>query len=572
MQIPPVNSMNLRHKFFLWSGLILVLFSLLLSLLYYQHMKSILIKEALDKSEVILQEVEAIREYVKEELRPKIRKLHKDDTFILEAMSTTYVSLQIMKRFGRRMHGYLFRRVSLNPLNPKNMADPFEEEMFDWFEEHPDKQLWRGIIQKNGKSFFVSMEPDYFEPACLRCHGDYHDAPKELIKRYGTKGGFRFKEGDLGGIDSVMIPVSASLARITRDSILVFLVIFGSAMLALFFLNMMFSKLVMARLGRVSSSLLQENGPTEEAKTGKVPAGAGVDELDNLRLSLKTLTRYVKIARKGSGVQPDFIGPYVVGQPIAPGTLSWLYQGTDTRTDNNVTLKLGFDDVLVNPLYAACLRAESKLMENVRHDNLLIPLARENDIMIFEQVQGVDLQQWIRDQQQVSSHLLPVFAQLCDLLATLHWAGVVHHDLRPAVFLMTKDNTLKLFDMGHAFQRDVPDVILSSGLGPQGDLRYMAPELIQGKRGDPRSDIYSLGILLYLFVTGRLPFEKQTVSLSTWLGIKKAVPAPGSVKSAISPELETVILKATAWNPEDRYQWVEDFWEDLQQAQKMGFQ
>jgi len=556
--------MNLRHKFFLWSGLILVLFSLLLSLFYYQHMKSILIREALDKSEVILQEVEAIREYVRQELRPTIRKMHKDDTFILEAMSTTYVSLQIMKRFGRRMHGYLFRRVSLNPLNPKNMADPFEEEMFDWFEEHPDKQLWRGIIQKNGKSFFVSMEPDYFEPACLRCHGDYRDAPKELIKRYGTTGGFRFKEGDLGGIDSVLIPVSASLARITRDSIFVFFVIFGSAMLALFLLNLMFGRLVMARLARVSSSLLQENGFTDETKAGKT--SAGVDELDNLRLSLKTLARYVKIARKGSGLQPDFIGSYVVGPPIAPGTLSWLYQGRDTRTDKGVTLKLGFDDVLVNPLYTACFRAELKIIQSVHHDNLLTPLARENDIMIFEQVQGTDLQQWIGDQQEISSRMLPIFTQLCDLLATLHWAGVVHHDLRPGVFLITEENSLKLFDMGHACQRDIPDVIQSSGLGPQGDLRYMAPELIQGKRGDPRSDIYSLGVLLYLFVTGKLPFEKQTVSLSTWLGIKKIVPAPGSVNGDISQELENVIVKAMAWNPEDRYQWVEDFQEDLQQA------
>jgi len=170
------------------------------------------------------------------------------------------------------------------------------------------------------------------------------------------------------------------------------------------------------------------------------------------------------------------------------------------------------------------------------------------------------------DQADIKGHLQPIFTQLCDLLATLHWAGVVHHDLRPAVFLMTQDNILKLFDMGHAFQRDIPDVILSSGLGPQGDLRYMAPELIQGKRGDPRSDIYSLGVLLYLFVTGKLPFEKQNVSLSTWLGIKKIVPAPGSVNGDISQELENVIVKAMAWDLEDRYQWVEDFQEDLQQA------
>lgn len=566
MHIPTINSMNLRHKFFLWSGLILVLFSLLLSLLYYQHMKSILIKEALDKSEVILQEVESIREYVKEELRPKMEELHSSDTFILEAMSTTYVSLRIMKRFGRRMKGYLFRRVSLNPLNPENRADDFEEEMFDWFEEHPDRHLWRGIIRRNDKAFFISMESDYFEIGCLRCHGDYHDAPDELIKRYGTTGGFRFEEGDLGGIDSVLIPVSASLARIGRDSILVFFVIFGSAMFALFLLNLMFGKLVIRRLGRVSASLLQDDGSGEGTENTGMQGRANVDELENLRLSLKTLTRYVKIARKGAGLQPDFIGPYTVGQPVAPGTLSWLYQGMDTRTDQQVSLKLGFDDVLINPLYAACLRAESKILKSVHHDNLLTPLTGEKDIMVFEQVQGQDLQQWIDNQHETSMHLLPVFDQFCDLLATLHWAGVVHHDLRPGVFLITENRHLKLFDMGNAFWRDIPDVILSSGLGPQGDFRYMAPELIQGRRGDPRSDIYSLGILLHLFVTGKMPFEKQNVSLATWIGIKKEPPKPAFFHADIAPELENVILKAMAWEEDARYQWVEDLWEDLQKA------
>ncbi len=566
MHIPTINSMNLRHKFFLWSGLILVLFSLLLSLLYYKHMRSILIKEALDKSEVILQEVESIREYVKEELRPKMEELHSSNTFILEAMSTTYVSLRIMKRFGRRMKGYLFRRVSLNPLNPENRADAFEEEMFDWFEEHPDRHLWQGIIHRNDKSFFISMEPDYMETGCLRCHGDYYDAPAELIKRYGTTGGFRFKEGDLGGIDSVLIPVSAALARITRDSILVFFVIFGSAMLALFLLNLMFGKLVIRRLGRVSTSLLQDDGSGEGTEDSGLQGRANVDELENLRLSLKTLTRYVKIARKGAGLQPGFIGPYTVGRPVAPGTLSWLYQGMDTRTDQQVTLKLGFDDVLLNPLYAACLRAESKILKSVRHDNLLTPVPGEKDIMVFEQVQGQDLQQWIDNQHAISKHLLPVFDQFCDLLATLHWDGVVHHDLRPGVFLITDTRNIKLFDMGNAFRRDIPDVILSSGLGPQGDFRYMAPELIQGKRGDPRSDIYSLGILLHLFATGKLPFEKQNVSLATWIGIKKEVPKPTFFHADIAPELENVIVKAMAWNKDARYQWVEDLWEDLQKA------
>jgi len=566
--IPSINNMNLRHKFFVWSGLILAAFSLLLSLLYYQHMKSILIQEALDKSEVILQEVESIREYVKEVLRPKMRELYKDDTFILEAMSTTHVSLSIMKRFGRRMKGYVFRRVSLNPLNPDNLANGFEEEMFDWFEVNPGRRLWQGIVSRNNKAFFVSMEPDYFESGCLRCHGDYRKAPKSLIERYGTKGGFRFKEGDIGGIDSVSIPVTGALARITRDSIIVFLVIFTSAMLALFFLNLLFGRLVINRLSRVSSSLLQEDDLGGNQDIGKAPDKPDVDELDSLHLSLRTLTRYVKIARKGSGLQPDFIGPYTIGAPLAPGTLSWLYEGLDTRTEQPVTLKLGFEEVMINPLYAACFHAELKILQSVKHENLLTQKRREGEALVLEPFQGMDFAQWIKKREETEKSFTFLLGQLCDLIATLHAGGVVHHDLRPGVFLVTEDEMLKLFDMGHAFHRDIPDLILSSGLGPQGDLRYMAPELIQGRRGDPRSDIYSLGILLHLLYTKTLPFTHKKASLKTWLGIKKEVRPPRAFNEDIPGDIEEIILKAMAWEIEDRYQWVEDLWEDLQRAEQ----
>ena len=563
-----MNNMNLRHKFFVWSGLILAGFSLLLSLLYYQHMKSILVQEALDKSEVILQEVEAIREYVKEVLRPKMRELHRDDTFILEAMSTTHVSLSIMKRFGRRMKGYVFRRVSLNPLNPDNMANGFEEEMFDWFEENPNSRLWQGIVRRDGKAFFVSMEPDYFESGCLRCHGDYHNAPKSLIEHYGTQGGFRFQEGELGGIDSVSIPVTGALARITRDSIIVFFVIFSSAMLALFLFNLLFGRLVITRLNRVSASLLQDNGLNGESGDATLLDRGDVDELESLRLSLGTLTRYVKNARKGAGLQPDFLGPYTIGAPLAPGTLSWIYEGVDTRTEQPVSLKLGFEEVMINPLYAACFHAELKIMQSVIHENLLIPGRREGEALILEPFQGMDLEQWMSIQKETVKSLPLLLEQLCDLVATLHSGGVVLHDLRPGVFLITDDNVLKLFDMGHAFQRDIPDVILSSGLGPQGDLRYMAPELIQGRRGDPRSDIYSLGVMLHLLYTKTLPFRNKKASIKAWLNMKKEVQPPTAFHEKIPGDIENIIVKAMAWDMEERYQWVEDLWEDLQRAER----
>lgn len=565
--IPTLTSLNLRHKFFAWSGLILIAFSLLLSVLYYQHMRSILVKEALKTSEVILQEVEAIREYVQQVLRPKMYALHQKDTFILEAMSTTHISLDIMRRFGRRMPGYIFRRVSLNPLNPENKADTFEEEMFDWFEQDPTQQLWQGIVRKNGQAYFMSMVPEYYKASCLNCHGDYHDAPKALVEHYGTSGGYRFQEGDLGGINSVSIPVTASLSRITRDAVIVFFVILATTMLALFLLNFLFAQLVMQRLNRVNSLLFQDDGSGDSAAPETLLSGSNADELDMLRHSLKTLSRYVQVARKGAGLQPDFIGPYTVGEPLAAGTLSWLYRGLDSEQNKPVSLKLGFDEVMRNPIYASCYRSELKIISSFQHKNLLTPISREREALIFAPVQGMDLEQWIRNRPQGTGALMSMLEQLFDLVAAMHTSGVVHHDLRPAVFLVSDTDVLTLFDMGHASWRDLSDVILSSGLGPQGDFRYMAPELIQGRRGDPRSDIYTLGVMLHLIFTGTLPFAGKRGGRTTWLHMKKEVQPPRIWKADLSSRMEQIIIKAMAWDVEERYQWVEDLWEELDNAQ-----
>lgn len=551
-----LTDLNLRNKFLIWAGLLVCCFGLLASSLYYFHLRSILIQDALDTSEVILLEVESIREYVKEVLRPTISKLESRDTFVIEAMSSTFVSLNIMRRFNKKMPGYTFRRASLNPLNPENRADEFEEEMFSWFEDDRARTLWRGIVPREGRLSFVTIVPDYMEKSCLRCHGDVRQAPAELIQRYGTKGGFRFKEGDLAGINSISIPVAGAFARIKRDSIIVFVAIQAGAAVLLFLLSVLFNRLVIKRLTHVSSGLLEENGEVLHNR----------DEIDLLRQSVKNLSRYVTAARKGSGLQPNFVDAYVLGPPITAGTLSWLYEGHREQGNEKVSIKIGFNEVLSDPLYATCLRAELKILRTVQHDCIPKIIEHKNDMLIMEPMQGMDLAEWMQSTRNQGTARKRIFAQLCDLVAGLHTAGIVHHDLRPEIFLVLDGETgehIKITDMGLASWREIPDVILSSGLGPQGDFRYMAPEQIQGRRGDPRSDIYTIGILLYRMFTGTMPFERQNSSIKTWLHLKREKPAPFAQHLDIPPELERIILKAMAGKRTKRYQWIEDLWEDL---------
>jgi hypothetical protein len=553
-----VSSINLKQRFFLWSALILIGGGLLLSALSFWNTRRLLMADAMTKSEVILQEVEAIRSYVREELRPTMVSLLGRDTFIIEAMSTTYVSTTIMKRFADSMPDYIYRRASVNPHNPRNLADPFEEEMLDWFERDSSRTFWQDVIKKNGKAFFISMIPDYFTPSCIRCHGKAEDAPQSLIDRYGTQGGFRFKAGDLAGIDSVAIPVSASLREAWQGSLVIFLLTLVTTLVWLWLLNLVFKRLVIERLSAMISTVTNKKSADNEPGQG--------DELDVLHASLGSLDRYVRSARKGSALQPNFIGDYAVTRPVAAGAMSWLYKGYAVKSGDRVALKIGFDDILQNPLYKACLETELQLFTTLSHPCLPRVRERITDILILEEIPGSSLLSFLDGKRLDDQLLQPVFSQLCDLVASLHAAGIVHHDLRPQIIMLDADEQLRLIDMGLAASDRLPDPIAAAGLGPQGDLLYMAPEQIRGRRGDPRSDIYTIGVLLYMAVTGRLPFRENKQSLQKWLQQKEKITPPRNYRASLSSSLEEIILKAMAADKNKRYQWVEDLWEDLEKA------
>ncbi|MEN8244084.1 MAG: DUF3365 domain-containing protein [Thermodesulfobacteriota bacterium] len=556
---------NLRAKFLTWSVVILTIFAVGISMLYYFHLRKILMAEALNKSEVVLREVESIRGYVKSVLRPKMYDLHSQDTFIIEAMSTTYISLNIMKRFGDKMPGYFYRRVSINPHNPDNMADEFEEEMFEWFEDDPNRNFWQGIVKKGSASYFVSMVPDYFEKQCLLCHSDPALAPKSLIDRYGPVGGFRFRAGDLAGVNSVSIPVSKPLTHIKKMSIVTFIGTVAIMGLLLFVLNRLFENLVISRITRIADFFSKENAPGLPGFADKEPVNASPDELDSLKESFTNLNTYVRIARKGSGPAPNFLGQYTVQEPVLAGTLTWLYHGKNSLTDDPVALKIPFEDVLFNPIYTACLRAEAGIIQAAGHPNLIKVIDAQSDVLVTEAVIGETLDTVINGQVPMAREaMLSILRQLGDLLAYFHNMGVVHHDFRPQNMIYSASSTIILVDAGLAFFRDMPDAIFEAGLGPQGDFIYMAPEQLQGKRGDPRSDIYSLGVWLYHLTTGKLPFLLSRSGLKTRLRIKKEFQPSDEFKEKLSQELQAVILKAMAWDVENRYQWVEDFMADLE--------
>lgn len=546
---------NLKKKFFLWSGIIIVGGGLILSTASYWNTRRVLMNEAMSKSKVILMEVEAIRAYVKEQLRPKMYELHGKEAFIIEAMSTTYVSTTIMGRFAQTMPNYIYRRVSLNPHNPMNRADPFEEEMIDWFEDDIDRTFWQGVVKKNGSSFFISMVPDYFAQACIRCHGTVEEAPASLLERYGTHGGFRFEAGDLAGINSVAIPVTGAMQEALKSGLIMFLITLTATAVWLWLVNMLFQRLVIERLG----AMLALVAGKKKGEKIKAPG----DELDHLQASLGSLNHYVRSARKGSGLEPNFIGNYVVTRPVTAGAVSWIYEARPVDSKEKVFIKVGFDDVLQNPLYLSCLETEMWLFGHCSHAYLPQVRERLDNALVLDDFPRSTLMTVFGGKPLPEKKLQEIFGPLCDLVSYFHSTGIVHHDLRPEIILVDKDLRLNLYDMGLASSDQRPDPIAAAGLTPQGDPQYMAPEQFKGHRGDPRSDIYAVGVLLYLAVTGKLPFDAAHKTPQKWLGHKAVVADPASHLDMVSDRHTAIIRKALAADIHKRYQWIEDFKEDL---------
>lgn len=128
-------------------------------------------------------EAEAARKYVKEILRPKMYSVLSKDQFIVEAMSTSYVTRRVMGNVSQYFKDVKYKRAALNPRNPLNKANAFERKMISYYNKTHSLKEWKGIVTINGARWFMVTEPIYMEKSCLRCHGDPKDAPAELIKK-----------------------------------------------------------------------------------------------------------------------------------------------------------------------------------------------------------------------------------------------------------------------------------------------------------------------------------------------------------------------------------------------------
>jgi len=245
---------SLTAKFMFGLGIILLCAISVVSLLTYSYLKKMYIEEAYEKTDIVLGHIDATMEYARDELRPQIFHVLPGNIFIQQVMSSTFMNMGIMKRFKQRFPRYIYKRVALNPMNPADKADTFEEGFIRQFRNDPaSKKQWKGLVSRNGEDYFLHLKAIVMEDQCLLCHGNPASTPVSITSHYGKVRGHYWKVGEVVGLESIAAPVSDTFRQLRHVTLFLFLcgVVGMSALFAV--LNYFHYRIAVVPLRRVSS-------------------------------------------------------------------------------------------------------------------------------------------------------------------------------------------------------------------------------------------------------------------------------------------------------------------------------
>ncbi|MCJ7643479.1 MAG: serine/threonine protein kinase [Candidatus Aminicenantes bacterium] len=266
-----------------------------------------------------------------------------------------------------------------------------------------------------------------------------------------------------------------------------------------------------------------------------------------------------------------FAGRYEIIETLGQGGMGKVFKAYDRKINEVVALKLIRPEIGLNEKAIERFKNELKIARKITHRNIcrMHDLGEEGftHYITMEHVAGEDLKRFIRRAGTLSSgKAIDIAKQVCEGLAEAHRQGVIHRDLKPQNIMIDQDGNAKIMDFGIARFVDT-DRMTGSGV-MIGTPEYMSPEQAELKDVDKRADIYSLGIVLYEMVSGRVPFDGET-PLS--IAMKHKTEKPRSVRewnTQVSAELAAVISKCMEKAPGDRFQNAEDLMEDLNMVEQ----
>src|SRR5918911_191487 len=253
-------------------------------------------------------------------------------------------------------------------------------------------------------------------------------------------------------------------------------------------------------------------------------------------------------------------GRYRVESTLGSGGMAVVYRAEDDILGRTVALKTLHHHYAEIPSFRRRFRQEARAMAYLDHQNIVkvYDISQDGEVpfIVVECVSGRDLGDLIGGRRR-SGRLDEQFVrrmarQLLQALSYAHRRGIIHRDIKPSNILLTSGGTVKVADFGIARIVEEDDVPMGEAGEIVGSARYMSPEQLRGEDATPRSDVYSVGVLLYHCLTGRPPFSGDVKSLAR-LHMHKDPTPPRRLNRRITPGMEAVIMKALSKKPRDRY-------------------
>jgi eukaryotic-like serine/threonine-protein kinase len=262
-----------------------------------------------------------------------------------------------------------------------------------------------------------------------------------------------------------------------------------------------------------------------------------------------------------------FSDRYELTHLIARGGMAEVYRARDRLLDRPVALKVLFPELSVDRAFVERFRREAQAAAKLSHPNIVPVFDWGEDagsyFIVMEFVDGRPLSAVLRETGPLEpARAAGITTQVAAALASAHRHGVVHRDIKPGNVLITNDGQVKVTDFGIARAVNTEESLTQTG-AVMGTATYFSPEQAEGIGVDARSDIYSLGVVLFEMLTGRPPFLGDTPVSVASKHVRDVPPMPRELLETVPVELEAVVMKAMAKQPEQRYQSAEEFRADL---------
>jgi serine/threonine protein kinase/Flp pilus assembly protein TadD len=275
----------------------------------------------------------------------------------------------------------------------------------------------------------------------------------------------------------------------------------------------------------------------------------------------KTLQTPLKVPAKGT----ILAGKYRIVEPIGKGGMGVVYKAEDTKLERTVALKFLPPELTEDPEAKERFVREAKAATALSHPHICtiheIGESEDQSFIVMEYIEGQSLKQKILKGLLNQAEALDIAIQVAEGLDEAHKKGIVHRDIKPGNIMVTAKGQAKVMDFGLA--KVLGGSLITREAKTMGTVAYMSPEQAQGETVDQRTDIWSLGVVLYEMLTGQLPFKGE-YDQSVIHSILTKEPEPiGRLRPGLPRDLENIVSTALAKNPTQRYQTMDELLEDL---------